>query len=139
MNTLSLYDRLGGETVLRKFVIDLYDYMDNTSEVKHIREMHSANLSHASEKLFMFLSGMFGGPALYMEKFGPPRLRRRHLSFSIGDSERDQWLMCAKHASNQLNIDNDVRNELNDTLTSMANHLRNQTQANNLLSKNMNT
>ena len=124
-NTNSLYKRLGGETILREFVNHLYDYMDSTPEIEHVRQMHSANLSHARERLFMFLSGMLGGPSLYMDAFGPPRLRRKHLHFEIGDDERDQWLLCAQYAANQLDIEGYLREELILDITVMANHLRN--------------
>jgi len=124
-NSNSLYTQLGGETILREFVNHLYDYMDSTPEIEHVRKMHSANLSHARERLFMFLSGMLGGPPLYMDAFGPPRLRRKHLHFEIGDEERDQWLLCAQYAVNQLNIKDHLREALMLDVTAMANHLRN--------------
>lgn len=121
----SLYTRLGGEDALREFVDHLYDFMEASPEVSHIRKMHSADLSHARERLYLFLSGMLGGPPLYMEAFGHPRLRRKHLQFEIGDDERDQWLFCAQHAADQLNVSGFVREELMRDLTVMANHLRN--------------
>jgi hemoglobin len=34
----------------------------------------------------------FGGPALYAEKRGHPRLRMRHFPYAIGPAERDAWL-----------------------------------------------
>lgn len=122
----SLYFRLGGAVVLRQFVNHLYDFMASSSQVEHVRKMHSKSLAFASDRLFMFLSGMFGGPSLYEKKFGHPRLRRKHLPFSIGDKERDQWLTCAQYAANQLHVEPDVRKELMVELTAMANHLRNQ-------------
>lgn len=125
----SLYSRLGSEESLRQFVNYLYDFMASSEQVSHIRKMHSKNLSHASDRLFMFLSGMFGGPPLYEKEFGHPRLRRKHLQFSIGDEERDQWLMCAQYAANQLHVEPDVRKELMEELTAMANHLRNQNES----------
>ncbi len=121
----SLYSRLGGEAVLRAFVDKLYDVMETTPEVSHIREMHSSDLSHARDRLFLFLSGMLGGPPLYMEAFGPPRLRRKHLKFEIGNTERDQWLYCAQQAVDQLEIAGYLREELMKDLSVMANHLRN--------------
>lgn len=121
----SLYSRLGGEAALRRFVDNLYDFMDTSPEVSHIREMHSADLSHARERLFMFLSGMLGGPPLYMAAFGHPRLRRKHLQFEIGNEERDQWLYCAQNAADMLDVAGYVREELMKQLTVMANHLRN--------------
>ena len=54
--------------------------MDKEPKVAKVRAMHN-NLSYAAERLFMFLSGMLGGPPLYMDTFGPPRLRRKHLPF----------------------------------------------------------
>jgi hemoglobin len=69
---------------------------------------------------------MLGGPPLYMEVFGQPRLRRKHLHFSIGKSERDQWLSCAQAAADQLAIAPALRDELMSELTRMADHLRNQ-------------
>ncbi len=121
----SLYSRLGGEQVLRQFVDQLYAFMDDSAEVAHVREMHSADLSYAADRLFMFLSGMLGGPPLYMDAFGHPRLRRKHMHFPIGDEERDQWLLCAQHAADQLAVETSVRAELMDELTRMADHLRN--------------
>jgi hemoglobin len=126
MQSQSLYHRLGGDSVLQKFVVHLYDFMESSPEVVQVRGMHPADLSHAREALYMFLSGMLGGPALYMETFGPPRLRRKHLHFSIGNSERNQWLSCAQAAAEQLDIEPSLRHELMSELTAMANHLRNQ-------------
>jgi len=122
----SLYQRLGGEPTLRQFVDQLYDFMEFLPEVGRVREMHPRSLSHARDALYMFLSGMLGGPNLYMEAFGPPRLRQKHLRFSIGNEERDQWLLCAEKAAAQLEVESSARAELLSELTAMANHLRNQ-------------
>jgi len=123
---VSLYTSLGGATILHKFVNHLYRYMDEADETKHVRDMHPNDLNYANDRLFKFLSGMLGGPQLYLEEFGHPRLRRRHMTFNIGNTERDQWLMCAQHAANQLDIDDEPRHALMTQLTQMANHLRNQ-------------
>lgn len=124
-STDSLYSRLGGEATLRRFVDLLYGFMAESPEVAHVRKMHSADLSHARDRLFMFLSGMLGGPPLYMEAFGHPRLRRKHMHFEIGDVERDQWLQCAQYAADQLDITPQARDGLMQELSAMANHLRN--------------
>jgi hemoglobin len=121
----SLYLRLGGEPVLREFVDHLYDFMAMSAEVKPVRDMHSADLSHARDRLFMFLSGMLGGPPLYQEAFGHPRLRRKHLHFEIGNEERDQWLQCAQYAADQLDTEPSIAEDLMSELTAMADHLRN--------------
>jgi len=83
-DTRTLYEQLGGELPLRTVVKRFYHYMDELPEAATVRQMHQADLAGAEEKLYMFLSGWTGGPSLYMEKFGHPRLRMRHISFSIG-------------------------------------------------------
>lgn len=122
----SIYTRLGGEPVLREFVDHLYDFMDYFPAVEPLRKMHSADLSVARERLFMFLSGMLGGPPLYMEAFGHPRLRQKHMHLKIGNKEKDQWLLCAHNAANQLAITTETREDLMMEITLMADHLRNQ-------------
>ncbi|MDQ7075779.1 MAG: group II truncated hemoglobin [Gammaproteobacteria bacterium] len=122
----SLYARLGGEPVLQEFVEQLYTFMQCLLEVQPIRNLHAKDLSHTQERLFLFLSGMLGGPSLYMEAFGPPRMRRRHHHLSIGNSERDQWLLCAEKAAKKLPISVLLQTELMQALNDMANHLRNQ-------------
>ena len=78
MDEKSLYDQLGGEDGLRSIVERFYGVMDELPETAGIRKMHPADLSASAEKLFMFLSGFFGGPQLYINTFGHPRLRARH-------------------------------------------------------------
>jgi hemoglobin len=58
-----------------------------------LRPMYSeGDLAEARENLALFLMQYFGGPAVYAEKRGHPRLRMRHLPFVIGAAERDAWL-----------------------------------------------
>ncbi|MDP3483558.1 MAG: group II truncated hemoglobin, partial [Sulfuricella sp.] len=83
------YERIGGEEVVRKLVDRFYDLMDQQQDLQGIRELHAKSLKASREKLFLFLSGWLGGPQLYVEKYGHPRLRQRHLPFAIGESERD--------------------------------------------------
>ena len=63
--------------------------MDQDEKAKTIRAMHDKDLTSAREKLFMFLCGWTGGPQLYIERYGHPFLRRRHLPFKIGEEERE--------------------------------------------------
>ena len=94
----SLYDLLGGEpeatNQIRDIVEAFYDVMDRDEKAKTIRLMHPEDLTSSREKLFMFLCGWTGGPQLYIERYGHPFLRRRHLPFKIGEEERDQWIYC---------------------------------------------
>jgi len=123
--TPSAYEMLGGETVLRRLVQRFYEVMDTLPEAKPLRDMHP-DLPRAEEKLFMFLSGWLGGPGLYEEKFGHPRLRARHLSFKIDKPERDQWMICMMHAVEDVGIQDPLRSELLSALLNLADHMRNQ-------------
>ncbi len=80
----TLYDLIGGESGLRKLVERFYDLIDSAPEAVQIRTLHPKSLKQSREKFFMFLYGWSGGPSLYMEKYGHPRLRMRHVPFSIG-------------------------------------------------------
>jgi len=120
------YDRLGGEKMLRDLVNRFYELMDTLPEAADIRHMHAADLSDARNKLFMFLSGWLGGPSLYIEKYGHPRLRQRHLPFAIGEKERDQWMLCITQAMDELNIDTSLKQELTAALFKTADFMRNQ-------------
>jgi hemoglobin len=126
MNELnSLYDLIGGETGLRSLVDRFYDLMDSSLEAKDIRAFHAKSLNQSREKLFMFLSGWSGGPALYVEKFGHPRLRQRHMPFSIGEVERDQWLWCMNKALDESGFVPQVVEHLKSRFAEVADFMRN--------------
>ncbi len=88
--------------------------------------MHPSDLKSSAEKLFLFLSGWSGGPQLFVEKFGHPRLRARHLPFAIGKVERDQWMMCMLLAVEDVGIVEPVKSELLGAFLNLADHMRNQ-------------
>ena len=119
------YDMLGGEQTVRRLVDRFYDHMDADAEFAGIRSLHAPTLDSTREKLFEFLSGWLGGPPLYIEKHGHPRLRGRHTPFPIGESERDQWLACMAKAMDEGEISGDVRAFLNARFAHVANFMRN--------------
>ena len=121
----SLYEMIGGEKGLRSLVDRFYDLMDTSPEAARIRSFHGRSLKQSREKLFMFLSGWSGGPQLYVDKFGHPRLRMRHMPFSIGNIERDQWLWCMNKALDESQIDPRVVEFLKAHFVETADFMRN--------------
>ncbi len=121
----SHYIRIGGADTVRALVHRFYQIMDELPETYGIRKMHPANLQSSEEKLFKFLSGWMGGPQLYIEEYGHPMLRRRHLPFSIGMSERDQWMHCMTLALNEAGINPQLKEELLKAFWGLADHMRN--------------
>ena len=73
----------------------------------------------------MFLSGWSGGPQLYVERFGHPRLRMRHFPFPIGSVERDQWLWCMNKALDESQLDPRVGEYLKARFAAVADAMRN--------------
>jgi hemoglobin len=123
------YERMGGETAVRALVDRFYDIMDENEELKVLRDLHAKSLKVSREKLFLFLSGWLGGPDLYSPKYGHPRLRARHLPFSIGIEERDQWMQCIVQAMEDVGVDEALRQELNQALFRTADFMRNRPEA----------
>ncbi len=121
----SHYARLGGEQAVRRLVDRFYDLMETLPEARGIRALHPADLAGSRDKLFKFLSGWLGGPSLYIEEHGHPRLRARHLPFPIGEAERDAWLSCMRQALAELDIDAMLREQLLQSLNNTADHMRN--------------
>ncbi len=119
------YSLLGGEAALRELVERFYAYMDSLPEARGIRAMHAPDLGGAKDKLFKFLSGWLGGPNLFWEEFGHPRLRMRHLPFSIGIRERDQWMLCMERTLDDMAMDATLREALSRAFAQTADHMIN--------------
>lgn len=126
MEALTPYQALGGEAMLRLLVDRFYNVMDSDPVAHDIRVMHLGDLEPIQEKLFMFLSGWLGGPNLYMEKFGHPRLRARHLPFPINQAASDQWMYCMEKAFEGLAVDPDLKAKLIAALRNTADFMKNQ-------------
>lgn len=122
----SAYAMLGGEPAVRALVDRFYDLMDELPEAAAIRAMHARDLKVSRQKLFEFLSGWLGGPQLYIEKHGHPRLRRRHLPFEVDTRARDQWMLCMDRALEELVPDARMRAYLHEQFARTADFMRNQ-------------
>lgn len=121
----SIYELIGGDLVVRAICARFYEVMATLPETKGVLEMHPQNLGGSEEKLYMFLSGWLGGPDLFVQKYGHPRLRARHMHFKIGKAERDQWMICMVQAFEDVGVQEPYRSELLHSLLRLADHMRN--------------
>ncbi|MGM9486724.1 group II truncated hemoglobin [Ideonella sp. YS5] len=119
------FEMLGGEAGVQALVDRFYDLMDLEPAYAVLRGVHGSDLHPARQKLFWFLCGWLGGPSHYIERFGHPRLRARHLPFSIGQIERDQWLACMYQAMAECNVPEALRERLEKSLFDTADWMRN--------------
>ncbi len=124
--TISMFERIGGAAVIDRLVEAFYKRMDELPEATVIRAMHAPDLGPVKNVLKRYLSEWTGGPKLYSPEKGHPRLRQRHMGFSIGNAERDAWLKCMREALEETVADVGARQELDAALTKLADWMRNQ-------------
>ena len=123
------FEWIGGEDRVRALVDRFYDLMDLEPAYRQLRAAHGSDLADSRDKLFWFLCGWLGGPQHYQERFGHPRLRMRHMPFSIGIAERDQWLACMDQAMAETGVDPALRERLNQSFFQTADWMRNRAGA----------
>jgi hemoglobin len=126
MTQQTAYTALGGEATIRALVDRFYDLMDLEEHASGIRALHPQSLEGSRQKLFEYFSFWLGGPQTYIEKNGHPRMRSRHMPFTIGEAERDQWLHCMQQAFNQVLPASEYRDKFWEAIVGLADHMRNQ-------------
>lgn len=119
------FEWLGGETRVRELVERFYDLMELEPTYAALRATHGPSLDEAREKLFLFLCGWLGGPDYYVQRYGHPRLRMRHLPFAIGIRERDEWVICMNQAMLEINVPEALRERLTRSFMQTADWMRN--------------
>jgi len=119
------YERLGGEAGVRALVDRFYDLMDLEPAYAGIRRLHPTTLDGSRDKLFWFLCGWLGGPNHYIDRFGHPRLRARHLPYAIGLAERDQWMACMMLAMQEEGVEVALAERLTEAFFGTADWMRN--------------
>jgi len=119
------FELIGGEAALKTMVERFYDLMDLEPGYAALRAVHGPSLERAREKTYLFLCGWMGGPQHYVERFGHPRLRMRHLPFKIGILERDQWLACMHQAMGDVGVEEALKQRLLESFFQTADWMRN--------------
>jgi hemoglobin len=119
------FERVGGEAGVRALVDRFYDLMELDPAFAELRALHPSSLAGSRDKLFWFLCGWLGGPQHYTDRFGHPMLRARHLPFSIGIKERDQWLACMEQAMTELQVEPALAQRLAESFFGTADWMRN--------------
>ena len=111
--------------MVRNIVDRFYDIMDSTPEAASIRAMHADDLSSMRQRLFEFLSGWLGGPPLYFQRPDHKCIVSAHRPFPIGESERDQWMMCMRRSLKDNDVPIEIRKILDAAFVRMADAFRN--------------
>lgn len=119
------YTLMGGEKGVLSLVERFYFYMDTLPEAKELRAIHAPDLSSAKDKLFKFLSGWLGGPDLFIQQYGHPRLKQRHFPFKVNQQVRDQWVFCMRKALYEIAMLDEFRKNIKQAIADLATHMIN--------------
>jgi len=85
----TLYERAGGQSWFDALVDRFYEGVEADPV---LRPLYPDDLEPGKHHLALFLAQYWGGPSAYDELRGHPRLRARHVTFTIGPAERDAWV-----------------------------------------------
>jgi hemoglobin len=123
--TMTLYEAIGGDATVRRLTHRFYELMDTLPEAQNCRAIHPPSLEGSEKKLYEYLTGYLGGPPLYTEKYGHPRLRSRHFMAEIGPAERDEWMLCFRRAMAETIEHPELRDLIWAPIERLAFHMQN--------------
>ena len=119
----TVYAAIGGDETFRRLVERFYA---GVAEDPVLRPLYpETDLGPAADRLRMFLIQYWGGPTTYSQERGHPRLRMRHVPFTIGTAQRDAWLRHMRNALDSLGLPPAYEQLLWQYLSSAAESLRN--------------
>ncbi len=121
----SVFTEIGGQAAVDRLVDSFYQRMETLPAAKVIRAMHADELSPVKAVLKRYLGEWLGGPKLYSQERGHPRLRQRHMHFRIGTAERDAWTLCMQGALEGVVDDASLRAHLTQSFFKLADWVRN--------------
>ena len=101
ISTLSVYHRVGGKMFFTDLVNKFYQLVEMDPDLRHL---YPEDLEPGKRHLASFLAQYWGGPPDYSQERGHPRLRRRHMEFPIGETERDAWVSHMKCALDSMQL-----------------------------------
>jgi hemoglobin len=115
---MTFYDAVGGEETFHRLVHRFYE---GVAQDPVLRPLYpEEDLGPAEERLRMFLVQYWGGPNTYSVQRGHPRLRMRHVPFTIGAPERDAWLRHMRASLDELELPADLDKRLWDYMIMAA-------------------
>lgn len=117
------YDEIGGAEAVERLVNGFYDRIEESYPL--LRDMLPRNTTVTRRKLIDFLTGWLGGPQLYIEKYGHPRLRMRHFPFKVDTEAAKQWLEAMYASLDDLELEERIDTFIRARFLQTAAHMRN--------------
>ncbi|MGE0135401.1 MAG: truncated hemoglobin [Dehalococcoidia bacterium] len=117
-----LFARLGGREGVERIVDRFYDLVEADPE---LRPLFPADMTAGREKQKWFFEQWLGGEFRYTERFGHPRLRRRHFPFVIDQKAAGRWLRHFNQALQDNGVTRSDIEEIMGALGPLAHHMVN--------------
>lgn len=119
------YMLIGGEKGTRLLAERFYDIMESAPEATELLAIHPQPMHSIRQRFFEYLSGWLGGPPLFEKQYGHPRLRARHLPFTVTPMMRDQWMFCMNRALQETVSNEQLKQGLSQSFEQLATHMIN--------------
>ena len=117
----NLYAKIGANNI-KLLVNEFYKLVFTNPKIKNLFQ---TNQEIIKDKQYKFLTQFFGGPNLYTEEFGAPKMRRRHIPHVITQESKEEWLKCMKEAIDTLPIEEELKAEIYKAFPILAQHMVN--------------
>ena len=117
----TIYHLLGSEN-LKLLVDNFYDLVIEHGEIKHL---FVNDITEIKRKQYYFLTQFLGGPDLYTENIGQPKMRMRHMPHKITEKSKEAWLECMRLAIDKLPIEQNFKFTLYNCFPMLASHMVN--------------
>lgn len=105
-----------GEETIRRMLQLHYERLAGSP----VRNLFPEDMEEAAQKAADFFIQVMGGPPLYAQKHGPPRMRMRHMPFAITPEARRIWLECFRGALDDLPFPPEHRSDFEEFLDSFS-------------------
>lgn len=125
MNETTPYFRIGGEEKVRELANSFYDVMEHDPIAAELLAIHPQPLDRLRHVFFLYLSLWLGGPDDFQQQYGHPRLRARHLPFTVTPKLKEQWMYCMRKAMFATVDDIGLARKLLAALDQLAEHMIN--------------
>ena len=124
MNTehTTAYGAIGGSKTVERLVNAFYNRVQKDPD---LRPIFPNDFDEIARKQKKFLTQFLGGPLLYLEEFGPPMLKAKHMPFPINTRRRNAWLACMSGAMDDIGLDGSWREHIFSRLSLAAHHMQN--------------
>ncbi len=122
----SPYEAIGGEPAVKAIANSFYDIMASDPMAAELLALHPQPLTRIRHVFSLYLMMWLGGPNEFEKQYGHPRLRARHLPFTVTPALKAQWMYCMKKAMYLHVTDLALANRLLAALDELAGHMINQ-------------